>query len=183
MVGVNTPPDHLGLSTAKSVSGRYTTSRGIRSSMPNEGSRSIEYRRAVPDDAELILQLWGDSGASIETTDEVGYLRRAVGNPAVVLLLAVDQGQIVGSLMGAFDGWRGNMYRLVVRPSHRRRGIARELVRRVEQTFAEWDVRRVTGLVEVDRPWATSFWSAVGYPRDEHITRHVGTLGPSMLNT
>jgi len=31
-------------------------------------------------------------------------------------------------------------------------------------------------LIEVDRPWAVAFWTAVGYPRDHHIVRHVGTM-------
>ena len=33
-----------------------------------------------------------------------------------------------------------------------------------------------TVLVEVDRPWAAEFWKSVGYPRDEHIVRHLGIL-------
>jgi ribosomal protein S18 acetylase RimI-like enzyme len=136
----------------------------------------MEFRRATPTDAELILQFWNESGASMSTTDEVDYVLRVIGNPAAVFLLAVADGEIVGSLLGTFDGWRGNMYRLVVRPSHRRQGIARQLVRHVEKVFSEWGVRRITVLVEVDRPWARDFWSAVGYPRDEHIVRHVGAL-------
>src|SRR6185295_7515947 len=103
-------------------------------------------------------------------------LRRVVRNPAATFVLAVAAGEMVGTLLGAFDGWRGNMYRLVVHPSWRRQGIARQLVQHVEHTFAEWGVRRITVLIEVDRPWAVEFWTAVGYPRDDHIVRHVGTL-------
>lgn len=136
----------------------------------------MEFRRATPDDADLTLQFWKDSGASMSTTDEADYLRRVTENPATVFLLAIVDGKIVGSLLGAFDGWRGNMYRLVVHPSHRRQGIGRQLVRQVKKVFSEWGVRRVTVLIEVDRPWAMEFWSAVGYPRDEHIVRHVGMI-------
>lgn len=112
----------------------------------------------------------------MSTTDEVEYVRRVVKNPAAVLLLAVADDEIVGSLLGTFDGWRGNMYRLVVHPRWRRRGIARQLVRQIEHVFAEWDVRRITVLIEVDRPSAMKFWTAVGYLRDEHVIRHLGTL-------
>lgn len=98
----------------------------------------------------------------MSTTDEAEYIRRVTENPAAVFLLAQLDGKIVGSLLGTFDGWRGNMYRLVVAPEHRRQGIGRELVRRVEQVFLEWGVRRTTVLIEVDRPQATEFWSAVG---------------------
>jgi GNAT superfamily N-acetyltransferase len=68
------------------------------------------------------------------------------------------------------------MYRLVVHPSPRRQGIARQLVRRMEEIFSKWGVKRITVLVETDRPWAIEFWSAVGYPRDDHVVRHVGRL-------
>jgi GNAT superfamily N-acetyltransferase len=136
----------------------------------------MEFRRAHRGDAESILRFWNDSGASMSTTDEVGSVRRVTENPAAVLLLAMIDDAIVGTLLGTFDGWRGNLYRLVVAPEHRRKGIGRQLVRQVEQIFRHWGVRRTTVLVEVDRPWAIEFWSAVGYPRDEHIVRHVGAL-------
>ncbi len=137
----------------------------------------MEFRRATSQDAESIIEFWQTSGASMGSTDDVAYVRRAVENPAAVLLLAVTDDAIVGSLLGTFDGWRGNMYRLVVTPHRRRQGIARQLVRQMEQVFVEWGVRRVTVLIEVDRPWATAFWTVVGYPRDDRIVRHVGTLG------
>jgi GNAT superfamily N-acetyltransferase len=136
----------------------------------------MEFRTATPDDAELILRFWKDSGASMGPTDQVEQVRRVVNNPAAVLVLAVAESGIVGSLLGTFDGWRGNMYRLVVHPGWRRQGIARRLVQHVEHKFTEWGVRRITVLIEVDRPWAVEFWTAVGYPRDDHIVRHVGTL-------
>jgi GNAT superfamily N-acetyltransferase len=139
----------------------------------------MEFRTATPDDAERILWFWQESGASMGTTDRVDYVRRVAANPRAVLVLAVVQDEIIGTLLGAFDGWRGNMYRLVVHPHHRRQGIARRLVQHVEQTFATWGVERITVLSEVDRPWATAFWTAVGYPRDDRIVRHVGTLHES----
>ena len=136
----------------------------------------MEFRRAAPHEAES-LRFWNDSGASMGPTDEVTQLCQAIGSPATVLLLATADEAIVGTLLGAFDGWRGNVYRLVVHPDWRRQGIARQLVRGVEHVFAEWGVRRITVLIESDRPWAMSCWTALGYPRDDHIVRHVGAIG------
>jgi ribosomal protein S18 acetylase RimI-like enzyme len=139
----------------------------------------MRYRTAVPQDAEAIYRFWQASGASMRATDRIDEVRRVVANPAAVLVLAVEGDAIIGTLIGTFDGWRGNMYRLVVHPDRRRQGIARSLVRHVEQVFAEWGVHRVTALVEVDRPWAASFWTAVGYPRDDRVVRHAATLDGS----
>jgi ribosomal protein S18 acetylase RimI-like enzyme len=137
---------------------------------------AMAFRRATSNDAEAIVRFWQDSGASMSVTDEAGYVRRVAQHPAAIFVLAVAGPEIIGSLLGTFDGWRGNMYRLVVHPRHRRQGIGRELVRHVERAFAELDVRRITVLVEVDRPGAMAFWSAVGYPRDEHVIRHLGII-------
>jgi len=136
----------------------------------------MEFRTATADDAERILRFWHESGASMGATDHEEHVRRVVANPAAVLILAVGDDEIIGTLLGAFDGWRGNMYRLVVHPRCRRQGIGRQLVRQVEHVFAGWGVRRITVLIEIDRPWALDFWTAVGYPRDDRIVRHVGTL-------
>jgi len=134
------------------------------------------FRVATPDDAERIVRFWHESGASMSPNDSVDRVRLAIGYPGARLVVAEEGDALIGTLLGSFDGWRGNMYRLVVAPPRRREGIARQLVKHVEQFFAEQGVRRVTVLIEADRPWAVAFWNAAGYPFDPHIVRHVGTL-------
>ena len=73
----------------------------------------MTFRRATPGDAESMYRFWADAGASMHPTDDVEQVRRDVVNPAAVLLLAEAENEIVGTLLGTFDGWRGNMYRLV----------------------------------------------------------------------
>ena len=134
-------------------------------------------QRATVGDADALVAFWAAAGASMGNTDNADCVRSAIVYSRAVMLLAVDQGRIVGTLLGTFDGWRGHMYRLVVDTTQRRRGIATSLVREMEQLFKEWGVKRVNVLVERDRPWAAAFWTAVGYPRDEWMDRHVASLG------
>lgn len=137
---------------------------------------AMTFRAATIDDAERIVRFWLESGASMGPTDSVERVRLAIAHPGARLMLAEEGKALIGTLLGTFDGWRGNMYRLVVDPSRRRQGIARQLVKRIEQFFAAQGARRVTVLIEADRPWAVAFWNAAGYPFDPHIVRHVGTL-------
>jgi hypothetical protein len=39
-----------------------------------------------------------------------------ISEPAASLLVATIDNQIVGSVIGGWDGWRGNIYRLAVTP-------------------------------------------------------------------
>src|SRR5438094_227603 len=70
---------------------------------------------------------------------------------------------LAGSIIGIFDGWRGNSYRLAVHPDHRRQEIARALVAEVEKCLAKQGAKRITALVEKSHAWAMTFWEAVGY--------------------
>jgi ribosomal protein S18 acetylase RimI-like enzyme len=105
-------------------------------------------------------------------TDTLEEVVTVFENPAAGLFVAVDGESVVGSVIGGCDGWRGNIYRLAVAPEHRRRGLARALVREVEAWLVERGARRISALVEGDHPWAVGFWNSI-YPREPGVVRYV----------
>ncbi len=134
------------------------------------------FRECRSEDVGAVLQLWQQAEATPGVTDTADDLRRAVAEGPAVVLVAEVQGRVVGSIIGTFDGWRGNIYRLAAHPDYRRQGVARALVAEVEKRLAQQGAKRITALVEKDHPWAMTFWEAVGYPVDERIVRRVRNL-------
>lgn len=90
--------------------------------------------------------------------------------------MAESDGEIVGTLIAGWDGWRGNMYRLAVDEGHRRRGIGIALTRAGEEYLRDRGARRATALVAFEDDAAGSFWESAGYPRDLEIGRRVRNL-------
>ncbi len=140
--------------------------------------KPIDYsiRPAEPCDVSRILAFWRQADATPSATDNESDLHRALVSSATHVLLAETTEMLVGSILGTFDGWRGNIYRMAVHPDYRRLGIGRALVAQVDGWLKRQGAKRVTALVEKDHHWATGFWISVGYGVDQRIARHVRTL-------
>ena len=134
---------------------------------------SLQFRRATADDANNILSLWRAAEAVHGVTDTVEDIQSIVKRESAAFILAISQGHIVGSVIAAFDGWRGCIYRLAVHPNNRRQGIARMLVTEAEKVFRIWGVKRVSAIVLKEHPWAMGFWTAAGYSVDERVVRFI----------
>lgn len=137
----------------------------------------VVIRPARADEIDAVLTLWTVADAVPSITDDARSLERLVARDPDALLLAWAGGRIVGSIIAAWDGWRGNLYRLAVHPDHRGQGIARALVAAGEAHLRAQGARRVTALVVRAHDHATGFWQAAGYTHDARIDRYVITLG------
>ena len=110
------------------------------------------------------------------TPDTPEVVERLIDHTPDALLVAERDGEIVGALVAAWDGWRGNMYRLAVLGEHRRRGIARRLVEDGHERLRAKGARRITALVAHDEDEASALWRATGYRLDEEMGRFVRNL-------
>jgi ribosomal protein S18 acetylase RimI-like enzyme len=129
-------------------------------------------RTAAPADIDAVLSFWAASDAIPSSTDDPAALTRLI-EEFDGLLLAERERAIVGTLVATWDGWRGNMYRLVVDEGARRQGIALALVAAGERRLAARGCRRVCALVTDAHEHAVGFWTAAGYRADPTMTRHV----------
>lgn len=138
---------------------------------------SLIVRPAGPEDIPQVLELWAqERSAHASTPDRDADLQRLVTTMPGALIVAEVRGGLVGALIAAWDGWRGNLYRLAVQPDSRRQGVARELVQAGERHLRQLGARRVTALVAYDDASAAAFWDAADYPIDTDIGRRVRNL-------
>jgi ribosomal protein S18 acetylase RimI-like enzyme len=122
-------------------------------------------------DLPAVLDLWARSTAPTHTDDRPaleGLLRHDAGS----LIVAEDAGAVVGSVVAAWDGWRGTIHRLAVDPSYRRRGLGLRLLEAAEAHLAESGARRLQAVVREDDPAAVGFWeSTAGWARQQGQVR------------
>jgi len=141
----------------------------------------ISVRPGADDDLDAVLSVWRRAETEPTVSDDLESLRRLLATDPRSLLLAEledddrPEREIVGTVIAAWDGWRGNLYRLAVLPAHRRRGVGLELVRHAEELRRRGAIRLAAVVVE-DHDHATGFWQAAGYERQSRRLRFVKNL-------
>src|SRR5258708_19023032 len=94
-------------------------------------SSEIIIRPARADELSAVLRLWQEAGVTPPSvTDSIEGLTRLIREPSALLLIATNDDRIVGSVIGGWDGWRGNIYRLAVAPPYSRQGPSPKVVGR-----------------------------------------------------
>jgi ribosomal protein S18 acetylase RimI-like enzyme len=136
-----------------------------------------EIRMATEADIASVLDLWAAAGSLPTVTDSLEGLTRLLTVDPQALLIAELDGVLAGSLIAAWDGWRGSLYRLAVSPEHRRKGLATMLLREGERRLRERGAVRLTAIVADDEAGAMAFWEAVGYQRQPQRARFVRHIG------
>jgi ribosomal protein S18 acetylase RimI-like enzyme len=138
---------------------------------------SLEIRPATPADVDSVLAVWERARSSIaRTPDSPEIVTRLLKHDPGALLVADDGGEVVGTLITGWDGFRGNFYRLAVSPDRRREGIAQQLVDAGHERLRGLGALRVTALVGDDEGAGIGLWRAAGYRRDEFVHRFVRDL-------
>jgi ribosomal protein S18 acetylase RimI-like enzyme len=138
---------------------------------------TLTVRPAAREDVESVLRLWDATVVDRSIPDGPDDVHRMILRDPEALLVAEEDGRVVGTLIAGWDGWRGNLYRLAVDPEWRRRGVASALVRDAELRLRARGCRRVTALLMGDRDDAIGLWRSAGYEADSRAVRFVKNLG------
>ena len=124
-------------------------------------------------DVDPVLRLWVAAGAEATHTDDLESLSALVAHDPSALIVAEEDGSIVGSVIAAWDGWRGSVYRLVVAPSHRRLGLGRQLLGEAEARLSAVGAVRLQAIVVESERKAMGFWRESGWDRQVDRVRFV----------
>ncbi len=130
-------------------------------------------RSGQESDVRSVLRLWAEAGAEPGHTDDVESLAKLIVRDPGALIVADDDGRLVGSVIAGWDGWRGSIYRLVVAPSDRRSGLGGRLLAEAESRLAAAGAVRMQAIVVGTEPVALSFWATSDWEQQDHRLRFV----------
>jgi len=124
-------------------------------------------------DVNLVLGLWAEAEAEPTHTDDAESLGKLIVHDPAALILAEDRGAIVGSVVAAWDGWRGSVYRLVVAPAFSRLGLGTQLLDAAETRMTAAGAIRLQAIVVETDAGALAYWQAIGWKQQVERLRFV----------
>jgi len=114
-------------------------------------------------DYPKVAEVWSEAGLEFRPGDREDEIRVKIQRDPELFLVAEERGRIVGSVMGAWDGRRGWIYHLGVRPSNQRRRVATKLIEEVESRMKKKGVLKVNALIFPWNDTSMGFFSKIGY--------------------
>jgi ribosomal protein S18 acetylase RimI-like enzyme len=141
---------------------RWLAAMRSKPSLPeNLNLREFQY----PDDYHRVIDLWEHAGPGIHVrrSDEAEEIKKKIERDPDLFLIAEMDGQVIGTVMGGFDGRRGMVYHLAVDQSYRQKGIGRLLMNELEKRMALKGCIRSYLLVTRDNPEAIHFYETTGW--------------------
>jgi ribosomal protein S18 acetylase RimI-like enzyme len=122
-------------------------------------------RPFLMNDYPAILDLWLDAGPGItlRPSDEPEEVARKLERDPDLFLVAEEAGQVVGVIMGAWDGRRGWIHHLAVHSNWRNQGIGSALLNEVEARLKTRGCLKVNLMVRKENSAAQGLYRRLGY--------------------
>ncbi len=132
-------------------------------------------RTMVPTDYDGVYALWmscKNMGFNDVDDSRAGIEKFLLRNPDTCLV-AEENGEIIGVVLGGQDGRRGYIYHLAVAEAHRRRGVGSQLAERCLAAMKEAGITKTALLVFKRNEAGNAFWERQGFiPREDVAYRN-----------
>ena len=111
--------------------------------------------------------LWAsmEKGVSLGRSDTPDEIQKMLTHDPGMFLVAEENEQIIGTVIGGFDGRRGLIYHLAVAASFRGRGIGSRLMNDIESRLRSKGCLRCYLMVTADNPEGMQYHEKHGWER------------------
>jgi N-acetylglutamate synthase len=118
-----------------------------------------------PDDYAPTLKLWEniEMGVSLGRSDTFEEIQKKIQRDPNLFLLAEAEGEIIGTIIGGYDGRRGLIYHLAVQKDFRKQGIGDMLLNEVEKRLQDKGCVKCYLLIVSDNEYAARFYEHRGW--------------------
>jgi ribosomal protein S18 acetylase RimI-like enzyme len=131
----------------------------------------MQIRRLTQDSYDSIIALWEKSDLPFKPQgrDKRKEMEDQIERAPDLFLGAFEKERMVGVIIGSDDGRKGWINRLAVDPNFREKGIAKELIAKIEDALKARGRKIICTLVEDPNDVSFSLFNKLGYVKHDNI--------------
>ncbi|MBT8200556.1 MAG: GNAT family acetyltransferase [Acidimicrobiia bacterium] len=116
------------------------------------------------EDRASVLEMWDQAWPepAIHNVPAEDIDRKMADSPDLFIVAEIG-GIIAGCVLAGFDGHRGWINRLVVKPEHRRYGVGQQLIREAEERLSKIGCHKVNLQIREGDESIVLFYESLGY--------------------
>jgi len=124
-----------------------------------------------PEDYKQVFELWQaiEKGVHVGRSDTLAEIGKKLERDPDLFLVAESAGNIIGSVIGGFDGRRGLIYHLAVAASFRGQGVGSRLMDEVESRLRAKGCLKCYLLVTVDNSEVEDYYLQRGWQQMDQV--------------
>jgi len=127
----------------------------------------IEYREKY---RALLVKLWNTCGLTVAWNDPNKDIDRKLASGNGKILLAIHDGELIGTLMFGYEGHRGWLNYLAVDPKYQKSGFAKQLIVYAETELRTIGCPKVSLQIRESNSSIVEFYSHNGYTQDKVVS-------------
>jgi len=130
----------------------------------------IQIRSYESGDEAAVIALWEQCGLTRPWNDPTKDIRRKQKVRGDLFLIGELEGEIVGTAMAGYEGYRGWISYLGIHPDHRRKGYGRAILAEAERLLRAAGCPKINLQVRTGNDDVVAFYRKLGYSVDEVVS-------------
>ena len=129
----------------------------------------IKIRQSADSDQEKVIKLWELCELTRQWNNPIKDIQRKLTVQSELFLVLEKDGEILGSIMGGFDGHRGNVNYLGIHPDHKNKGLGKLLMNRIEVELIKMGCPKINLMVRDANKGVQQFYKVIGYKEQKVV--------------
>ena len=123
----------------------------------------LEIRAMKDRELEQVIELWRACDLTRPHNDPYRDISMARSQPTSEILVGLDNGKIIASIMVGHDGHRGMVYYVSTDPEMRKTGMGRQIMTAAEGWLKDQGIWKMNLMIRSSNMEVQAFYEAIGF--------------------
>jgi len=120
-------------------------------------------------DREDVIALWHECGLVVPQNNPAKDIDRKLQVDRDLFIIGANENGVIATVMGGYEGHRGWVNYLAVKPSEQGKGYGHLMMRSVEEKIMEKGCPKINLQVRATNEDVIAFYRAIGYSTDDVV--------------